>query len=486
MKIDRQDYEILGLQPGASGEEIKQAYRKLVKVWHPDRFVGEPQRQREAEAKIKQINEAYNRLKSNPVPAKIDDRPSTGTQKTSGSVKYTTGQSAVETYYHRGVAAFERGAFHEAIEEMTQAIRLDGKYIEAYRVRGRACSQLGYENRFRSDMRRALELELERRSNPPQPKPDSRPSSPASSTGWRHLGRRREHSEAVSSLAVSPQGTILASGSFDRTIKLWHPKTRKPIRTLSDHSGRVRCLAIDGSDRILASGSADKTIKIWDLKTGNLLQTLGGWFFGHSDEVSALAFDRTGRILVSGSTDKTLKIWDLRTGREIDTITGNAAQILSLAIDPAGKTIISSGLEKNIRVRQLKTGKLVRSISGNAGYVFSVAIHPAGQILASGSLSKIKLMRLDQKEELHTLSGHSNSVYALDFSSDGKMLVSGSFDRTVRLWEVETGREIDRLSESKTPIYAIAFLPDGQTIVSGSEDGTLNFWQRNHSNRHSQ
>jgi len=149
-------YSILGLKPGASPAKVKQAYRKLVKIWHPDQF-SLPEEKQEAEEKIKQINEAYNQLKSY-LPSSTDQPSQTKETKTKQTKIYAN-RSNAEIFYNWGAENAQLGRYEEALTDFTHAIRLNPDYIEAYKYRGFICSQLGYEYRATSDLNKAAQME---------------------------------------------------------------------------------------------------------------------------------------------------------------------------------------------------------------------------------------------------------------------------------------------------------------------------------------
>jgi WD40 repeat protein len=279
------------------------------------------------------------------------------------------------------------------------------------------------------------------------------------------------HTEDVWSVSFSPDGKTLASGSDDNTIKLWNLDTGKEISTLSGHTKTVNSVSFSPDGKTLASGSDDNTIKLWNLDTGKEIRTLSG----HTEDVWSVSFD--GKTLASGSRDSTIKLWNLDAGKEIRTLSGHTEDVMSVSFSPDGKTLASGSDDNTIKLWNLDTGKEIRTLSGHTKDVFSVSFSPDGKTLASGSRdSTIKLWNLDTGKEIRTLSGHTNSVMSVSFSPDGKTLASGSWDKTIKLWNLDTGKEIRTLSGHTKTVRSVSFSPDGKTLASGSWDKTIKLW----------
>ncbi|MDH6100450.1 trypsin-like peptidase domain-containing protein [Anabaenopsis sp. FSS-46] len=280
------------------------------------------------------------------------------------------------------------------------------------------------------------------------------------------------HSSYVYSVAFSPDGRTLASGSGDKTIKLWDVATGREIATLTGHSDSVRSVGFSPDGQTLASGSGDKTIKLWDVATGREIATLTG----HSEAVRSVGFSPDGQTLAS--LDNTIKLWDVATRREIATLTGHSSSVWSVAFSPDGRTLASGSWDRTIKLWDVATGGEIATLTGHSSWVFSVAFSPNGRTLASGSWdSTIKLWDVATRREIATLTGHSSSVSSVAFSPDGRTLASGSWDSTIKLWDVATGRLIATLTGHSDNVNSVAFSPDGKTLA-GSYDNTIKLWQQ--------
>jgi len=294
----------------------------------------------------------------------------------------------------------------------------------------------------------------------------------------------------VAALAFSPDGTLLASGSWDTTIILWDVVTHQSLgEPLTGHTNWIFSVVFSPDGTILASGSGDTTIILWDVATH---QALAPPLVGHADQVRTVAFSPDGRMVASGGFDKTIILWDMKNDASlgqtiIEYVPMDISFILSMALSPDGKTIAlggcgefvkASGCNQGVILWDVATRRLTHSFLGPTNSVTSLVWSPDGKTLASGSEDKtIIVWDMTTYQPIGTpLTGHTGDINSVAFSPDGKTLASGSDDGTIIVWDVATHQPIDQPLTGTGAIKSVAFSPDGKTLASGSKDGTIILW----------
>ncbi len=285
------------------------------------------------------------------------------------------------------------------------------------------------------------------------------------------------HTGRVWSVAFSADGQMLASGSEDHTIRLWHMGTGECFKILSGygdgihssgHRDGVHSVAFSPDGQLLASGSCDNTVKLWNVSTGECLETLQG----HADWVWSVAFSPDGQLLASGSSDFTVRLWNLNTRQCLKILKGHNHWIRSIAFSPDGKTLASSSVGRTVRLWDVQSGKESSTLDGFRNGIRSVAFSPDNRFLASGSNDRVvRVWDVQSGECLHSFRGHTDRVQSVAFSLDGKLLVSGSNDETMKIWDIETGKELKtlrfpRLYEEMN-ITGSSLLPAKKTTLIG-------------------
>jgi WD40 repeat protein len=276
------------------------------------------------------------------------------------------------------------------------------------------------------------------------------------------------HTREVNGVTFSSDGSIIASVSDDRTVKLWI-SDGKLLRILEGHIDEVLRVSFSPDDQIIASTSADRTVRLWSVE-GKLLQTLEG----HTDRVYGVSFSPSGQMIASASFDRTVRLWSVE-GKLLQTLEGHTDQVYGVSFSPDGQMIASTSADRTVRLWSVE-GRLLRTLEGHTAPVWGVSFSPDGQIIASASGDRtVRLWRIEGKL-LRTLEGHTDRVYGVSFSPDGQMIASASGDRTVRLWSVEG--KLLRTPEGHTDqVYGVSFSFDGQIIASASGDKTVRLWR---------
>lgn len=289
------------------------------------------------------------------------------------------------------------------------------------------------------------------------------------------------HINSINTISVTANNKYFISGSEDTTLKIWNLENRSESLTLIGHQGPVLTVITTHDSKWAISGSSDKTIKIWDVEDGYCKFTLEG----HSDAVKDLAITSDDKKLVSLSSNNSIKIWDLDKNQETSEIISLDGEdpLGALAITPDDKYIIYSqsdvgwdgGVASNIRVLRFPECEEVAALRTLGEINTITAFKDNQQIFAGSSYGYIYVWNFPDEEPLFLLKDHRQSINSLDINCDNGLLISGSDDCTIKIWQIEEGNQF-KFYGHDDQVNSIAIISDRKLVISGSYDGVLKVW----------
>ncbi|KAG0376997.1 hypothetical protein BGX24_006871 [Mortierella sp. AD032] len=297
------------------------------------------------------------------------------------------------------------------------------------------------------------------------------------------------HRGSIESICYSPDGNLIATGSKDKTVRMWQLSADvysvdnvdtadavhvlRYFRVLRGHSHTVTSVAFSPSGLRFASCSLDKTIRIIDVKTSTVKNILDC-----AAPVLALAYSPDGRQLASCGQDTDLRLWNTISGNADHFLKGHIGTVFALAFSPDGRQVASCGESGVIYFWDTRNGLFLDVLSGDRYEVNCVAFSPTSNLLVSGGNdNKVQLWKIGDVTTSDTLNnGLVNRITCVDISMDGERIVTGCFGGAVQLWDTLTGKPGATLKGHELDVIEVAFSPNGEQVASNSTDKTLRLW----------
>ena len=290
------------------------------------------------------------------------------------------------------------------------------------------------------------------------------------------------HQGAITSICISPDGRFLASGSLDKTVRLWEVATGKNLRVMRGHTDEVYAVAFSRDGQYLASSGYDRRVIVWETATGRIVRkiSLSSWStaIGFSSDGHLGVADQDGSILLlNAKTGATLRKWKSDFG------------VFSLAFSPDGRSLVTGG---PIYVWNSETGEKMKGLPAPGG-IAGMAFSQDGQFLVTAhwrgsarlwNFATGQLISTLEPKVTRRVRGPSGTVTvdlempmaAAAFSPDGKFVLTAGEDRAVRVWDVSTHKEVRQFTGHTMAVTGLAFTSDGKYLASGSLDGTVRLW----------
>ena len=300
---------------------------------------------------------------------------------------------------------------------------------------------------------------------------------------WKLMRVVAGHLGWVRSIAVDPGNEWFATGSVDRTIKIWDLASSKLKLTLTGHLHAVRALQISNRHPYLFSAGEDKMVKCWDLEQNMAIRH----YHGHFSGVCALAIHPTLDLIVTGGRDSSARVWDMRTRHEVMTLTGHHDAVMSIIAQGVDPQVVTASMDRTIRLWDIRKANVSMILTHHKKSVRALVGHPTEFTMASGAADSLKKWLFPRGKLMKTMKGHDGAIVnAIAVNSDN-VLVSCADDGAMRFWDWKTGYCFQRAQavaqpgsmDNESGILACTFDRSGSRLLTCGMDKTIKIYKEN-------
>ncbi|BFZ57625.1 Pleiotropic regulator 1 [Savitreella phatthalungensis] len=303
---------------------------------------------------------------------------------------------------------------------------------------------------------------------------------PAWHPPWKLMRVISGHLGWVRSITVDPDNRWFATGSGDRTIKIWDLASGTLKLSLTGHISSVRALEASHRHPYLFSAGEDKQVKCWDLETNKVVRH----YHGHLSGVYALSLHPQLDVLVTGGRDGVGRVWDMRTRQNVITLSGHRATVSAVKCQEADPQVITGSMDSHVRLWDLAAGKSQATLTHHKKGVRALALHPREFTFASGSADGIRAWKLPEADLLESFDPPDSIVNTLAINQDG-VCMAGCDDGTLQLYDWRTGHRYQRLPptlqpgslDSEAGIFAATFDNAGVRLITAHADKTIKIYR---------
>ena len=274
------------------------------------------------------------------------------------------------------------------------------------------------------------------------------------------------HDGLINSVALTNDGSLLATASVDGTVKIWNYSSGKESQILKGHSGAVNTVAFNKDGSLVASGGADGAIRLWNPKDGKTVKELAK---AHAGGVGSVVFSPDGALLASAGADKSVKLWDVKDAKELKNLGAHKESVYSVAFNAAGTELASCGNDGLIKIWDVKGQKELKSMMVELAKPV-VKIEPKKEEPKDKDVKDKKKKDMGKKEEPKELR---DAFTVVAFTPDGKQVLSVGHDKYLRYWSLADGKETKKIGPTPDWIFGLAVSKDGKNVATAGYGGSL-------------